>query len=324
MEVPFYLRITLSLQTAFSYNNVFSDYHSLPNGRLEFNMNKPRILIAGGDMRQIYCACRLSCEFEISIIGFDKMNIPDNIDLSTADIRNGRCFDCAVLPISPLDSDGNISTPFGSEVLSADTVAHLLKDNAVVFAGKVSSELKTALPNNEILDYMLSEELNIKNAIPTAEGAVQLALEELACTLNGMKILVTGTGRISTALIRILQGFGADITAAVHNPNGVAKARLLGVKSVPVRKLSGDWSLVFNTVPKLILDKDTLKSFNKDTLFIDLASKPGGIDFEAAVELGLKVIWALGIPGKTAPVTSGEIIAETVSSILNERSGENE
>ena len=282
-------------------------------------MNKPKILIAGGDMRQIYCAKRLSREFEIKITGFDKENLPDDTELPFAAAASQERFSCAVLPVPPLNSNGTINTPYSSSVLTPEALTTLLSDNAAVYAGRVDNELKAALPQYEIYDYMLSEELNIKNAVPTAEGAVQLALEELPCTLNGLKVLVAGIGRIGTALVRILQGFGADITAAVHDPRGTAKARLYGIRSAPVRRLDGSFSLVFNTVPKLIFDKELLRKFNRDTLFIDLASKPGGIDFEAATELGLKVIWALGLPGKTAPVTSGEIIAETVSSMLAER-----
>ena len=284
-------------------------------------MNKHRILIAGGDMRQIYCAHRLSREFEIGIAGFDEDSLPDGIKLPFADISSRQKYDCAVLPVPPLDDEGNISTPYSSEALTVTALQELIAKNAVIFAGKVSDKLQSAFPNAKIYDYMLSEELNIKNAVPSAEGAVQLALEELPVTLNGLKVLVVGMGRIGTALVKILQGFGADVSAAVHNPRGAAKARLYGVKAVPTKRLGNKYDLVFNTAPKLIFDRDTLEKFDGSTLFIDLASKPGGIDFEAALSLGLKVIWALGLPGKTAPVTSGEIIAETVSSILAERSG---
>ena len=284
-------------------------------------MNKHRILIAGGDMRQIYCADRLSREFETGTAGFDRDSLPDGMTLPFADKSSAVRYDCAVLPVPPLDDRGNIYTPCGSEVLTLRAVKELLTEDAVIFAGKVSEKLKAAFPNHEIADYMLSEELNIKNAIPTAEGAVQLALEELPVTLNGLKVLIVGMGRIGTALVRILQGFGADISAAVHNPRGAAKARLCGVKAVPIKRLNGNYDLVFNTAPRLVFDRKTLEKFGNSTLFIDLASKPGGIDFEAALNLGLKVIWALGLPGKTAPVTSGEMIAEAVSSMLAERSG---
>ena len=284
-------------------------------------MNKHRILIAGGDMRQIYCADRLSREFEIGIAGFDRDSLPDSIKLPFAGISSAQKYDCAVLPVPPLDDEENIYTPCSSEVLTPHAVKELLTEDALIFAGKVGKKLKSAFPEHELTDSMLSEELNIKNAVPSAEGAVQLALEELPVTLNGLKVLVVGMGRIGTALVKILQGFGADISAAVHSPRGAAKARLCGVKAVPTKRLSGSYGLVFNTAPSLIFDRNTLEKFDDSTLFIDLSSKPGGIDFEAALSLGLKVIWALGLPGKTAPVTSGEIIAEAISSILAERSG---
>ena len=39
---------------------------------------------------------------------------------------------------------------------------------------------------------------------------------------------------------------------------------------------------------------------------------------QKAKDLGLKVIWALSLPGKTAPLTSGKIIKETISNIFYE------
>ena len=69
----------------------------------------------------------------------------------------------------------------------------------------------------------------------------------------------------------------------------------------------------------MVFDRTMLEKSGRDTLFIDLASRPGGIDFEAAAELGRKAVWALGIPGKTAPVTAGEIVADTIAGILAER-----
>ena len=46
--------------------------------------------------------------------------------------------------------------------------------------------------------------------------------------------------------------------------------------------------------------------------------KSGGVDFDAAKEAGVKVIWALSLPGKTAPITAGKIIKDTILNILNE------
>lgn len=277
------------------------------------------ILIVGGDMRQIWCAQRLTEKYRVSLKGFGAENVPDRINLSS----HSGLFDCAVLPVPPLNEKGLINTPCYSGEVSPTDVEKLLVPDAVIFAGRADSRVRQAFSGHEVLDYMEREELSLRNAVPTAEGAVQIALEELPVTLSGLKVLIVGMGRIGTALAEILKGFGADITAAVHNARGSAKAALIGVKSVCIDNMPADFGLVFNTVPAMIFGREQLSRFGEDTLFIDLASKPGGIDFTTAQELGRKVIWALGLPGKTAPVTSGEIIAETIENMLTERRDDN-
>jgi dipicolinate synthase subunit A len=71
-------------------------------------------------------------------------------------------------------------------------------------------------------------------------------------------------------------------------------------------------------VPAVILDEEKLAKLGRDCLVIDLASKPGGVDFETAKNLGLKTIWALSLPGKVSPYSAGEIILDTVLNLLCE------
>lgn len=75
--------------------------------------------------------------------------------------------------------------------------------------------------------------------------------------------------------------------------------------------------MLFNTVPQTVIGRKELAGA-KDSLIIDLASKPGGVDFDAARDLGVKVIWALGLPGKVAPVSAGKIIKKSILNILSE------
>lgn len=286
--------------------------------------DKSKILVAGGDMRQVYCAVKLSSVSDTSVKGFSANILPEKMNIEISDNDDNSLYDFLVLPVPPLDENGMITAPFTSEKINPAEIHSLLKPDAVIFAGKSDKRLKDIFEDKEIIDYMEREELSLKNAIPTAEGAVEIALNELPVTLNGIKVLIVGLGRIGTALAEILKGFGADITASVRNAKGTAKARILGIKSVCTNKMDTDYKLVFNTVPELIFDNELLSRFSDETLFIDLASKPGGIDFDSASVLGKKVVWALGIPGKTAPVTSGEFIAETVINILTERGVLNE
>ena len=61
------------------------------------------------------------------------------------------------------------------------------------------------------------------------------------------------------------------------------------------------FDILINTVPSKVIDSKKIDSFDKDILIIDLASNPGGIDKEYALSKKIKVIIALGIPGKEMP-----------------------
>lgn len=280
---------------------------------------KEKLLIAGGDLRQLYCALKLSERYDTAITGFDKKYTSAYPQLKTAESEAEALFDCAVLPVPPLGDGELLNTPCSEKKISIPSIKPLLKENGIIFTGRDEPLLRELFPRCEIIDYMKREELCLLNAVPTAEGAVQLALEELPVTLSGAKVLIVGCGRIGTALINILKGFGADITVAVRNARGTAKAKLAGVKCCCTQDIPAEYRIVFNTAPTMIFDREKLSLFDKDTLFIDLASKPGGFDFDEAAQLGLHTIWALGLPGKTAPITSGEIIADTINGILSER-----
>ena len=47
-------------------------------------------------------------------------------------------------------------------------------------------------------DYFEREEFTVKNAVPTSEGAIAIAMREYPGTINGAKCLVAGFGRIGT------------------------------------------------------------------------------------------------------------------------------
>ena len=62
----------------------------------------------------------------------------------------------------------------------------------------------------------------------------------------------------------------------------------------------------------MIFPRRVLAQLKPGCVLIDLASKPGGVDFEAAKELGVHAVQALSLPGKTAPRAAAEIIRDTI------------
>lgn len=149
-----------------------------------------------------------------------------------------------------------------------------------------------------------------------------LAMEETPKTIYGSKILITGFGRISKVMVLALRAMGAELYVAARKCKDIEWAKIYGCNAVDYNHLDAilpQIDIVFNTVPVVIFEEKWLKKLQTDCLIIDLASKPGGIDFKAASQLGLKAIWALSLPGKVAPVTAGKIICDTILYILSER-----
>ena len=174
----------------------------------------------------------------------------------------------------------------------------------------------------DIIDYYNREELMIANAVSTAEGAVQLAMEETAITLNGSKCLVIGYGRIGKILAHRLKALGANVTVSARNYADKAWINAFGYKYADTRQLEScleNFDIVINTVPARVLGKDRLELLHAGSLCMDLASKPGGMDFNAAAGLGIKAIWALSLPGEVAPESSGAVIRDTIYNILHEQ-----
>ena len=73
---------------------------------------------------------------------------------------------------------------------------------------------------------------------------------------------------------------------------------------------------IFNTIPAMVLPKALLGYVRRDALILDMASAPGGVDYEACKELGISAALLPGLPGKYAPASSAEILAEKIERTL--------
>jgi len=279
-----------------------------------------KIAVIGGDMRQVAAARHLSKNgFELHLFGFNKESLYKDALLanSAEDALSGAKVVLLGLPASD-DCGINCIPGVGIQ----DFVSALEKD-AIVTGGKLSAALKCALEEKGVryADYLEREEFAVLNAVPTAEGSIEIAMRQMPRTLNKMKCLIVGFGRIGKVLAKMLSGIGADVTCSARKYSDLAWIKAYGYTPVQTGDIAEDvyeYPLIFNTVPHMIFDKSMLKMVRGDALIIDLASKPGGVDFDAAKKLGINVIWALSLPGKASPESAGEIIADTVMNIVNE------
>jgi len=284
--------------------------------------NKKIVLVAGGDLRYGYTAAALAEKFETYAVGLAKQSVSSDTHLLESPAEIPAC-DILVLPMPVSDDGVLVNAPFSQSNISINNLISKLKPGAVVFGGKFGKAQKLFDEANlETIDYLAREELSTRNAVPTAEGAIQLMLEEMPRTIYNSRILILGFGRIGKYLAPVLHAMGAEVTVAARDVVKRAQAEMLGCESLPFTELeqsAGKFDVICNTVPAKVITESVLKRISEDALILDLASKPGGVDWESAQTLGRRVVWALSLPGKTAPVTAGEIIATTILHILDER-----
>lgn len=220
-----------------------------------------------------------------------------------------------ILPL-PACAGETVNAPLAAEKIEIRRLAGLIRPCQTVLAGKPSGTLTELVP---CVDYFAREELTVRNAAATAEGALEILMRELPVTLLGERILVVGFGRIGKLLALRLHLLGARVTVSARKPADRAWIQCLGLEAADTERLDvSGFRTVVNTVPALVLDEKRLLRLDRDCLCLDLASKPGGVDFDAAQRLGLRTIHALGLPGRACPESAAAAIRDTIYNVINE------
>lgn len=289
---------------------------------------KKSFYIAGGDLRSVCLAKTLKEKgHEVKAFGFDESEMPDGI-IKIKDMKDFENAENVILPLPCCDSEGFLKTDFSKKKIRLRELVEHLGKGTVLMGGIIPEKEAEFAGKKGILvyDYYHREEFAVRNAALTAEGAAALAMEMLTESINRVPVLVLGHGRIGRLLSSILKALDAEVTVAARRFSELAWIRSEGMTPLEFRLVDAEiskYKVIFNTVPAPVLKRERLMLMDKGAIIIDLASEPGGTDFSAAGELGITAKKALGIPGKFAPKTSGEILAETVLNILSEREDEN-
>ena len=250
-------------------------------GRKE-KMPQKMVSVIGGDLRQLSVA-RFFDEsgYDVKLFGWNKdMCSGFSSEKSLLEALNA---DILVFPM-PMCIGSKLNAPFSDTDIELEDILINISDNSVVFGGKIPEGVKESLKKRKIVfsDYLNREELAVKNAVATAEGALEIAMRELPVTIHSSKCLVTGYGRIAKILARMLKNLGAYVTVAARRVEVRAEAEADGFKAEDIKNLHllcKGQDLIFNTAPALLFDEGVLKCIDRGTLLVDLASKPGGAGF---------------------------------------------
>ncbi len=286
------------------------------------------VVLLGGDARQLEVIRKLAeLDATVVMVGFDGLHTP--LDGAVSAELGEELFqntDALVLPAVGTDDEGIVTAVFSDKELRLreEYVARLPK-HCKIYTGMAKPYLKQlcARYDIQIVELFERDDVAIYNSIPTAEGAIMMAIQQTDITIHGSTSLVLGLGRTGFTLARTLQGMGAKVKVAVRREEHYARAEEMGFEPLYIKDLlhhTAHVDLLFNTIPTMIITAQIIAKLPSRAVIIDLASKPGGTDFRFAEKRGIKAMLAPGLPGIVAPKTAGRIIADCLSRLIMEDS----
>ena len=283
-----------------------------------------KFAIIGGDLRTIKLAVMLAKEQnQVYVYGLEKAeelkNIK-NIEQCESIKKTIQEVEIVIGPI-PFSSNGKtINMPFSDKEISIREMMHVINAK-VLIAGGITPEVYEMANDEyiEIIDIMKREELAVLNTIATAEGTIQVAIENTNKIIHGSEILILGFGRIGKVLARKLAGLSAKVTCAARKDEDLAWIQAYGHKATNINSIGENlklYDIIINTVPQPILSDKHYSLLSKNTVLFDVSSQPFGFNKDLACKNHLSLITCPGIPGATAPKNAGELIAKSIISYL--------
>ena len=187
--------------------------------------------VLGGDMRQGKLAQLLSEDgHRVHAYALEEGVVPAGGLTVEGSLLGAGEADCVVLPLPVTQGEGKLNCPLSRLEPTLVQVMEALRPGQMVCGGRVDpvTEALAGQRGITVLDYFAREELAVANAVPTAEGAVQIALEQMPITLHGSRVLVIGFGRVGRAVAQRMAALGARVTVAARRYESLAWAQAIG------------------------------------------------------------------------------------------------
>ncbi len=271
-------------------------------------MQNTSITIFGNDSRSMQASRLLAAD------GFNVSHVNSLYDLEKINE-----IKYALMPIPYSDKNGFVN---GLNISLTD-IAPKLSNSSFVILGKADKyfiDVKN-ITGFEFADIVDNIHFKQVNGLLTAEAAISIAIEGSSKALYKSNVLVSGFGCIAKPLVKLLLSFGCNVTVVARKESDRACAEALGCRSCDFNALYGILAaqdIIFNTCPAMIFSAEKLVHIKNNAIIIDLASRPGGCDFEYAETHGINAKLYLSLPDKYSPASSGRLVYETVKLLISE------
>lgn len=283
------------------------------------------VLVLGGDLRYIEIIENLSKKHNVDIVGYKNTFINHkcmNVDIMDVDVSK---YDVILFPINGVMDKNLISCRFNNTPikLPVDFLVNSKKD-VLIFSGINTSNLNNMLDIASRKCEFLMNDLDVikDNAVITVEGIIADIIVNTDRAIGDSKVLVFGYGNVGKVLVDYLSLLGANVCVSVvleeDKKNLISKNIdcFYSYDHDRLIKEIGVNDVIVNTVPKTIIDEHDIKYINQDSYVLDISSHPHGINREVLDEYFIKNKLYLGIPGKVASKTAGNILTKKINQIM--------
>jgi len=289
-------------------------------------LQQKQIAVIGGDQRYVHMMeCLANERAKVFAAGFTNIDFNNCfIEKCSVDTIPFDKLNAVILPVHGMSETFTVDQYFPpNKITLTKKMLARIPENSIIFSGTANGHLRQLCMdiNRKLIVLYELEHVAILNALPTAEATLQLAMQHTERMIHGQLVLITGFGRVAQATAQLFQAVGANVHIAARKQTDLTTAKIRSMNPVSLKNLAEivtTTNICINTVPHLTFTANLIRQMDQDTVIIDIASAPGGTDFLAAKEHGIKAIHALGLPGKTAPITAGEIISEPIIKMLLE------
>ena len=177
------------------------------------------------------------------------------------------------------------------------------KAGAFIFGGKNGTKEEILSTGRVKLEP--SDEYIRKNSVATAEGALSIAISETNHTVYNSDVLVLGYGFLGKEVSALFQRIGAKVTVCSRE-----QPEMKDYHYIPLTELKAlPYNIILNTIPAPVLQDAFFESAPKDSILIELASKPCCKENQDKV----RIIKAGGLPGKFSPYSAALNMYEEIT-----------
>jgi len=264
-----------------------------------------KIAIMGGDLRNLYLQVMLEKDgHNTYLYGFSKLN------LGISSLYKALAAPIIIGGI-PFAKGTELFAPYNERVEIDKIIQNIGNDKLLIGGNLGCLDLKC-----NFIDLLCYEQFLVKNAIPTSEGVVSLAINYTKNTIKDSSVIIIGYGRIGSICANLFAALGARVAVVVLEQKETLKTNFKGevILYRDINEYLLNFDIIINTPSQDVINHSNLQYIKKDALIIDVSSQPFGVNEE--IEKDIKILRPRGLPAKVAPKSAALYIKEVISSYL--------